>query len=335
MAAQHSRTTTLLRGITEIAGKNVRVLYAKGSNLCSDYALEMNSTMFGRELGRDSRSDKQLLDEALAVARKADVIIAALGESSEMSGEASSRTNLDIPDVQKDLLKALLKTGKPVVLVLFNGRPMTIEWESENVPAILDAWFGGTEAAYSIADVLFGDVNPSGKLTTSFPKNVGQIPIYYDHKNTGRPLDEGGWFMKFRSNYLDVDNDPVYPFGYGLSYTTFEYGPVSLSADSMKADGKIVASVEVKNTGAVAGKEVVQMYIKDVKASSSRPVRELKGFDKVLLQPGESKTVSFEIGVDALSFWNQKMEYVAEPGEFKVYIGGDSQTKNEASFELL
>ncbi|MBP5740457.1 MAG: glycoside hydrolase family 3 C-terminal domain-containing protein, partial [Bacteroidales bacterium] len=221
------------------------------------------------------------------------------------------------------------------VLVLFNGRPLTIEWESENVPAILDAWFGGTEAAYSIADVLFGDVNPSGKLTTSFPKNVGQIPIYYDHKNTGRPLDEGGWFMKFRSNYLDVDNDPVYPFGYGLSYTTFEYGPVSLSADSMKADGKIVASVEVKNTGAVAGKEVVQMYIKDVKASSSRPVRELKGFDKVLLQPGESKTVSFEIGVDALSFWNQQMEYVAEPGEFKVYIGGDSQTKNEASFELL
>ena len=335
VAAQHSRTTTLLRGITEIAGKNVKVLYAKGSNLCSDYALEMNSTMFGRELGRDSRSDKQLLDEALAVARKADVIIAALGESSEMSGEASSRTNLDIPDVQKDLLKALLKTGKPVVLVLFNGRPLTIEWESENVPAILDAWFGGTEAAYSIADVLFGDVNPSGKLTTSFPKNVGQIPIYYDHKNTGRPLDEGGWFMKFRSNYLDVDNDPVYPFGYGLSYTTFEYGPVSLSADSMKADGKIVASVEVKNTGAVAGKEVVQMYIKDVKASSSRPVRELKGFDKVLLQPGESKTVSFEIGVDALSFWNQQMEYVAEPGEFKVYIGGDSQTKNEASFELL
>ena len=335
VAAQHSRTTTLLRGITEIAGKNVKVLYAKGSNLCSDYALEMNSTMFGRELGRDSRSDKQLLDEALAVARKADVIIAALGESSEMSGEASSRTNLDIPDVQKDLLKALLKTGKPVVLVLFNGRPLTIEWESENVPAILDAWFGGTEAAYSIADVLFGDVNTSGKLTTSFPKNVGQIPIYYDHKNTGRPLDEGGWFMKFRSNYLDVDNDPVYPFGYGLSYTTFEYGPVSLSADSMKADGKIVASVEVKNTGAVAGKEVVQMYIKDVKASSSRPVRELKGFDKVLLQPGESKTVSFEIGVDALSFWNQQMEYVAEPGEFKVYIGGDSQTKNEASFELL
>ncbi|MBR3501180.1 MAG: beta-glucosidase BglX [Bacteroidales bacterium] len=335
VAAQHGRTTTLLRGITEIAGQNVKVLYAKGSNLCSDYQLEMNSTMFGRELGRDSRTDKQLLDEALKVARKADVIIAALGEASEMSGEASSRSSLDIPDVQKDLLKALLKTGKPVVLVLFNGRPLTIQWESENVPAILDAWFGGTEAAYSIADVLFGDVNPSGKLTMTFPKNVGQIPIYYAHKNTGRPLDEGGWFMKFRSNYLDVDNDPVYPFGYGLSYTTFEYGPVSLSAPSMKAGEKLIASVEVKNTGSVAGKEIVQMYIRDVVASSSRPVRELKGFDKVLLQPGETKTVSFEIDVDALSFWNQEMEYVAEPGEFKVYIGGDSRTVNEASFELL
>ncbi len=335
VAAQHGRTTTLLRGITEIAGQNVKVLYAKGSNLCSDYKLEMNSTMFGRELGRDSRTDKQLLDEALTIARKADVIIAALGEASEMSGEASSRSSLDIPDVQKDLLKALLKTGKPVVLVLFNGRPLTIQWESENVPAILDAWFGGTEAAYSIADVLFGDVNPSGKLTMTFPKNVGQIPIYYAHKNTGRPLDEGGWFMKFRSNYLDVDNDPVYPFGYGLSYTTFEYGPVSLSAPSMKAGENLIASVEVKNTGSVAGKEIVQMYIRDVVASSSRPVRELKGFDKVLLQPGETKTVSFEIDVDALSFWNQEMEYVAEPGEFKVYIGGDSRTVNEASFELL
>ena len=335
VAAQHGRTTTLLRGITEIAGQNVKVLYAKGSNLCSDYKLEMNSTMFGRELGRDSRTDKQLLDEALTIARKADVIIAALGEASEMSGEASSRSSLDIPDVQKDLLKALLKTGKPVVLVLFNGRPLTIQWESENVPAILDAWFGGTEAAYSIADVLFGDVNPSGKLTMTFPKNVGQIPIYYAHKNTGRPLDEGGWFMKFRSNYLDVDNDPVYPFGYGLSYTTFEYGPVSLSAPSMKAGEKLIASVEVKNTGSVAGKEIVQMYIRDVVASSSRPVRELKGFEKVLLQPGETKTVSFEIDVDALSFWNQEMEYVAEPGEFKVYIGGDSRTVNEASFELL
>ena len=335
VAAQHGRCTTLLDGIKEVAGPDVRVLYAKGSNLCSDYDLEMNSTMFGRELGRDGRSDARLLAEAVSVALRSDVVIAALGEASEMSGECSSRTSLDIPDVQKDLLKALLRTGKPVVLVLFDGRPLTIEWESRNVPAILNVWFGGTEAAYSIADVLFGDVNPSGKLPMTFPKNVGQIPVYYAHKNTGRPLDEGGWFMKFRSNYLDVDNDPVYPFGYGLSYTTFEYGPVTLSAPSMKADGSLTASVTVTNTGAVAGKEVVQMYVRDVKASSSRPVRELKGFEKVLLQPGESREVSFEISVDALSFWNQQMEYVAEPGEFVVYIGGDSRASASASFELL
>ena len=335
VAAQHSRTTTLVDGIKAVAGEGVNVLYAKGSNLCADYDLEMRSTMFGRELGRDARTDAQLLSEALSLAQKADVVIAALGESSEMSGESSSRTDLSIPDVQKDLLKALLATGKPVVLVLFDGRPLTIQWESENVPAILNAWFGGTEAAFSIADVLFGDVNPSGKLAMSFPKNVGQIPIYYAHKNTGRPLGDDKWFIKFRSNYLDVDNDPVYPFGYGLSYTTFSYGPVTLSKDSMRAGETIVASVEVTNTGDVAGKEVVQMYIKDVFASASRPVRELKGFDKVLLQPGETKTVTFGIGIDALSFYNQDMVYAAEPGEFKVYIGGDSTTQNEASFTLL
>ena len=335
VAAQHSRTTTLVDGIKAVAGEGVNVLYAKGSNLCADYDLEMRSTMFGRELGRDSRTDAQLLSEALSVAKKADVVIAALGESSEMSGESSSRTDLGIPDVQKVLLKALLATGKPVVLVLFDGRPLTIQWESENVPAILNAWFGGTEAAFSIADVLFGDVNPSGKLAMSFPKNVGQIPIYYAHKNTGRPLGDDKWFIKFRSNYLDVDNDPVYPFGYGLSYTTFSYGPVTLSKDSMRAGETLVASVDVTNTGDVAGKEVVQMYIKDVFASASRPVRELKGFDKVLLQPGETKTVTFGIGIDALSFYNQDMVYAAEPGEFKVYIGGDSTTQNEASFTLL
>ena len=334
VAAQHSRTTTLVDGIKAVAGDGVNVLYAKGSNLCADYDLEMRSTMFGRELGRDSRTDAQLLSEALSVARRADVIIAALGESSEMSGESSSRTDLDIPDVQKALLKALLATGKPVVLVLFDGRPLTIQWESENVPAILNVWFGGTEAAYSIADVLFGDVNPSGKLAMTFPKNVGQIPLYYAHKNTGRPLGDDKWFVKFRSNYLDVDNDPVYPFGYGLSYTTFSYGPVTLSKESMKAGETLVASVEVTNTGDVAGKEVVQMYIKDVMASSSRPVRELKGFEKVLLQPGETKTVSFGISAEALSFYNQDMVYAAEPGEFKVYIGGDSTTDNEASFTL-
>ncbi len=339
VAARHSECATLLEGIREVAGKDVNVLYAKGSNLCKDSVLEENSTMFGRSLHRDSRSDRQLLDEALRVARRSDVIVAALGESSEMSGESSSRSNLDIPDVQKTLLGELLKLGKPVVLVLFDGRPLTIEWEAKNVPAILNVWFGGSEAAYSIADVLFGDVNPSGKLAMTFPKNVGQIPLYYAHKNTGRPLEgadgQGKWFIKFRSNYLDVDNDPVYPFGYGLSYTSFAYSPVTLSSDTLSEGGVIKASVKVTNTGKVGGKEVVQLYLQDVKGSVSRPVRELKGFEKIYLAPSESRTVTFEINVDDLKFWNQQMEYGAEKGEFKVFIGTDSTTKNEAAFTLI
>ena len=335
VAAQHNRTVTLLDGMRETLAGKVNVLYAKGSNLCSDPELEARSTMFGRELGRDSRSDAQLLSEALGVARRADVIIAALGESSEMSGESSSRSDISIPDVQKRLLDALLATGKPVVLLLFNGRAMTIQEEAAKVPAILDVWFGGTETAYAVTDVLFGDVNPSGKLSCSFPKNVGQIPIYYAHKNTGRPLADNGWFVKFRSNYLDVDNDPLYPFGYGLSYTSFSYSPVTLSADRMDQNGSIKASVTVTNTGSVAGKEVIQMYIRDLVGSSTRPVRELKGFEKILLQPGESRTVEFTVDVEMLKFYDADMQYVAEPGTFRVFIGPDSTTDNAAEFELI
>ena len=335
VAAQHNRTVTLLDGMRESLAGKVNVLYAKGSNLCSDPELEARSTMFGRELGRDSRSDAQLLSEALAVARRSDVVIAALGESSEMSGESSSRSDISIPDVQKRLLDALLATGKPVVLLLFNGRAMTIQEEAAKVPAILDVWFGGTETAYAVTDVLFGDVNPSGKLSCSFPKNVGQIPIYYAHKNTGRPLADNGWFVKFRSNYLDVDNDPLYPFGYGLSYTSFSYSPVTLSADRMDQNGSIKASVTVTNTGSVAGKEVIQMYIRDLVGSSTRPVRELKGFEKILLQPGESRTVEFTVDVEMLKFYNADMQYVAEPGTFRVFIGPDSTTDNAAEFELI
>ena len=335
VAAQHNRTVTLLDGMRETLAGKVNVLYAKGSNLCSDPELEARSTMFGRELGRDSRSDAQLLSEALAVARRSDVVIAALGESSEMSGESSSRSDISIPDVQKRLLDALLATGKPVVLLLFNGRAMTIQEEAAKVPAILDVWFGGTETAYAVTDVLFGDVNPSGKLSCSFPKNVGQIPIYYAHKNTGRPLADNGWFVKFRSNYLDVDNDPLYPFGYGLSYTSFSYSPVTLSADRMDQNGSIKASVTVTNTGSVAGKEVIQMYIRDLVGSSTRPVRELKGFEKILLQPGESRTVEFTVDVEMLKFYDADMQYVAEPGTFRVFIGPDSTTDNAAEFELI
>ena len=334
VAARFDVPKTLREGLTDAVAGKAKVLYAKGSNLVSDYDLEMRSTMFGRELGRDNRTDAQLLNEALSVARRSDVIVAALGEASEMSGESSCRTEIGIPDVQQKLLKALVATGKPVVLVLFNGRPLTLNWEAENVPAILDVWFGGSETADAVGDVLFGDVNPSGKLTTSFPKNVGQIPLYYAAKNTGRPLLEGRWFEKFRSNYLDVDNDPLYPFGYGLSYTNFEYSPVTLNTQEVTKGGSVVAEVTVTNSGKVAGKEVVQMYLQDVVGSTTRPLRELKGFEKISLAPGESKTVQFEITPELMSHYNSALEFVAEPGEFIVYIGTDSRTKNAASFTL-
>ena len=334
VAARFDVPKTIREGLTEAVAGKAKVLYAKGSNLVSDYDYEMRATMFGRELGRDSRTDAQLLNEALAVARRSDVIVAALGESSEMSGESSSRSEISIPDVQQTLLKALVATGKPVVLLLFNGRPLTLNWEAENVPAILDVWFGGSETADAVADVLFGDVNPSGKLTATFPKNVGQVPLYYAAKNTGRPLLEGRWFEKFRSNYLDVDNDPLYPFGYGLSYTTFEYSPVTLDVTEVGAGQSVKAEVTVTNTGKVAGKEVVQMYLKDVVGSTTRPLRELKGFEKISLEPGESKTVTFEITPELMSHYNSDLEFVAEPGEFIVYVGTDSRTKNSASFIL-
>ena len=284
VAARLDDYPSLYEGLKEMTAGRVNITYAKGSNLIGDAAYEERATLFGRSLGRDNRTDKELLDEALKVVSGADVIVAALGESSEMSGESSSRTDLDIPDVQRTLLEALLKTGKPVVLTLFTGRPLTLTWEQEHVPAILNVWFGGSEAAYAIGDVLFGDVNPSGKLTMTFPKNVGQIPLFYNHKNTGRPLAAGNWFEKFRSNYLDVDNEPLYPFGYGLSYTTFQYSDIALSTPVMGQNGSTTAVVTVTNTGKRDGAEVVQLYIRDLVGSITRPVRELKGFEKVFLK---------------------------------------------------
>jgi beta-glucosidase len=227
--------------------------------------------------------------------------------------------------VQKDLLKALLKTGKPVVLVLFTGRPLTIKWENDNVPAILNVWFGGSEAGYAVADVLFGDVNPSGKLTTTWPQNVGQVPLYYNYKMTGRPLPEGKWFQKFRSNYLDVSNDPAYPFGYGLSYTSFSYSDIKLSSSSLKGNQTLTASVTVTNTGSKDGKEVIQLYMRDVIGTNSRPVKELKGFQKIELKTGESKTVSFNITTADLKYYNTDLKYDWEPGEFHIMIGGNSK----------
>ncbi|OKZ04699.1 glycoside hydrolase family 3 C-terminal domain-containing protein [Bacteroides nordii] len=316
-------------------GANINLLYAKGSNLISDAAYEERATMFGRSLNRDNRTDAELLKEAIATVNKADVIVAALGESSEMSGESSSRTNLDLPDVQQTLLKALVATGKPVVLVLFTGRPLVLNWEQANVPAILNVWFGGSEAAYAIGDVLFGRVNPSGKLTMSFPQNVGQIPLYYAHKNTGRPLHDGKWFEKFRSNYLDVTNEPLYPFGFGLSYTTFAYSDISLSQTSMNMQGVLTASVNVTNTGAFPGGEVVQLYIRDLVGSTTRPVKELKGFERIYLQPGQTRTVTFKIAPEMLKFYNYDLQYVVEPGDFSIMIGPNSRDVQTASIRLI
>ena len=315
-------------------GANINLLYAKGSNLISDAAYEERATMFGRSLNRDNRTDAELLKEALETANKADVIVAALGESSEMSGESSSRTDLNLPDVQQTLLKELVATGKPVVLVLFTGRPLILNWEQDNVPAILNVWFGGSEAAYAIGDVLFGRVNPSGKLTMSFPQNVGQIPLYYAHKNTGRPLHDGKWFEKFRSNYLDVTNEPLYPFGFGLSYTTFAYSDISLSQSSMDMQGMITASVDVSNTGLLPGGEVVQLYIRDLVGSTTRPVKELKGFERIYLQPGQTRTVTFKIAPEMLKFYDYDLQYVIEPGDFQVMIGSNSRDVKSAAFTV-
>lgn len=334
VAAVLDNAPSLVEGLREVVGDRAKVVTAKGSNLIGDADYEKRATMFGRELHRDNRTDRELLDEALKVAAGVDVIVAALGESSEMSGESSSRTNLEMPDVQRALLQELLKTGKPVVLVLFTGRPLVLTWEEEHVPAILNVWFGGSEAAYAISDVLFGDVNPSGKLTVTFPQNVGQIPLFYNHKNTGRPLQEGRWFEKFRSNYLDVSNEPLYPFGYGLSYTTFAYSDIHLSSTEMSADGELTATVTVTNTGSRDGAEVVQLYIRDLVGSVTRPVKELKGFEKIFLKAGESRKVSFSITPELLKFYNYDLQFVCEPGDFDVMIGGNSRDVKKARFLL-
>ena len=333
VAAASDKYNSLYESMKQSLAGKAEVLYAKGSNLMYDAQREAEATMFGREM-RDPRSAQELLDEALSVASQADVIVAAVGESSEMSGESSSRTNLEMPDAQRDLLTALKKTGKPVVLVYFAGRSTVMTWEQENFPAILNVWFGGSEAADAICDVVFGDVSPSGKLTTTFPKNVGQIPLYYNHLNTGRPLEAGKWFSKFRSNYLDIDNDPLYPFGYGLSYTTFRYGDLQLSNNSMNEKGKITASVTVTNTGNYDADEIVQMYIRDMVGSVARPVKELKGFERIHLKKGESRTVSFDITAEQLKFYNSALNWVCEPGEFEVMVGGNSRDVQTKKFSL-
>ena len=333
VAAVFSKYKTLLQAMRDAVGNRAEVIYAKGSNITYDKDLEARGSMFGREI-RDSRSDKEMLDEAVQAARQADVIVAAVGETSEFSGECASRTDLTIFDAQKDLLTALKATGKPVVLVNFSGRPTVMNWENANFPAILNVWFGGSEAGDAICDVLFGDKVPSGRLTVSMPKSVGQIPIYYNHLNTGRPQPEGKPFEKFRSNYIDIDNNPLYPFGYGLSYTTFKYGPLQLDATSMTADGQIKVTVPVTNTGSRDADEVVQLYLHDVAASIARPVKELKDFARISLRAGETRNVTFTITADKLKFYNSELQYVCEPGEFQIMVGPNSRDTQTAGFTL-
>ena len=336
VATKQENSISLLAGIKEVVGTNAKILYAKGSNLDYDPVLEEKSTMFGKTLHRDNRTKEELLNEALIIANQSDVIIAAMGEAAEMSGECSSRTNLEIPQAQKDLLQALLKTGKPIVLVLFNGRPLVLKQENEDVPAILDVWFAGSEAGLAIADVLFGNVNPSGKLTITFPRSVGQIPIYYNHKNTGRPLgNKDGIFEKFKSNYIDERNEPLFPFGYGLSYTNFNYSNLKISATKILPSETLKVTVDVTNTGNFDGKEVVQLYIRDLVGSITRPIKELKGFQKIAIKKGEKQTVTFQITVEDLKFYNSDLDFVAEPGQFEIFVGGNSNAELKILFELI
>lgn len=324
VACDHQQSVTVLEGFRAAVGDQAEIVYAKGSNFVDDPDLD-SWVNWGEERMDTTRTPEELRKEAVAAASKCDVIVAAMGEAAEMSGESSCRSDISLPGSQQELLKELLKTGKPIVLVLFTGRPLTITWEQENIPSILNVWFGGTESGNAIADVVFGRVNPSGKLPVTFPQNVGQIPLYYNHKNTGRPLPEEGWYQKYRSNYLDVTNEPLYPFGFGLSYTSFTYGEMLMDKTQLSSDKILTVSVDVTNSGNYDGAEVVQLYIRDMVGSITRPVKELKGFQKIFLKAGETKKVTFTITPEDLKFYNYNLVYDWEPGEFTIMIGGNSR----------
>ena len=325
IGGEWQKAVPVLKGVKDAVGQEASILYAKGANITNDKEFMKRLNFFGQpNVTLDERTPEAMLNEALLIARKADVVVAVLGESQSMSGESSSRTNIDIPESQKELLKALVKTGKKIVLVLFTGRPLTLTYEDANVDAILNVWAPGTEAGNAIADVLFGAVNPSGKLSATFPRSVGQIPLYYNHLNTGRPWN-GKEDTKFKSNYLDESNDPLYPFGYGLSYTTFGYSDIKVSKSELTSGETLIASIIVTNTGKYEGEETVQLYVGDPVASISRPVRELKGFQKVALKPGEQKEITFDVTDESLRFYNSDLKYDWEQGEFVVSIGTNSQ----------
>ena len=331
VAGDWTKSVSVKEGLTNALGNQVSIRYAKGANISDDTVFAKRVNVFGTEIDIDAKSPDQLIKEAVDIASQSDVIVAVMGEAADMSGESSSRADIGLPESQQKLLAALAKTGKPIVLVLINGRPLTLVNESKQATAILEAWAPGTEAGNAIADVLLGKYNPSGKITATFPRSVGQIPIYYNHKNTGRPYDGTG-FPKFKSNYLDESNDPLYPFGYGLSYTSFAYSPVKLSKTQLKGQEKLMASVMIQNTGKYAGEEVVQMYISDPVASVARSVKDLKGFQKISLQPGETKEIKFEISTEELSFYNSDLKKIWESGQFLVHIGTNSSQVQSATF---
>lgn len=326
MGGDPKSISSVLDGMKNVGRSAVKILYAKGSEFTDDPLLIKASNALGmpgqKASGEVKKSPDQLIKEAVETANKSDVVVAVLGEPAGWSGEASSRSDISIPVVQQNLLKALLATGKPVILVLINGRPLTLTWEDANVSSILETWAGGSEAGNAIADVLFGNYNPAGRLTTTFPRSVGQIPLYYNHKNTGRPFDANN---KFTSKYLDQSNEPLYPFGYGLSYTSFTYSDVKLNKTSVKGEEAVTATVTVTNTGKYAGEEVVELYIQDPVASISRPVKELKNFRKIMLQPGEKKDVTMEITTADLKFYNSDLKYDWESGDFVVFVGPNSR----------
>lgn len=328
--SDHTLYTTIYDAMKQRLAGAAEVRYAEGCHYSYDPVLEQ------RFLWNDkpsTRSHQELLNEALATARWADVVVAILGEAKEMTGEAASMCDIEMQASQRDLLEALVKTGKPVVLLLANGRPMVLKRESEIVPAILDIWFPGSEAGDAICDVLFGDVAPQGHLTTTFPQSVGQLPIYYNHKNTGRPIGEND-YGKFTSGYLDVTNAPLYPFGWGLTYTTFEMSDIKLSSEQLASNGNIKATVTLSNTGKREATTIVQLYTHDLAGSITRPVQELKGFQHVTLAPGASQEVTFTVTPEMLKFYNAKLEYVNEPGDFDLMIGLNCREVKHANFTL-
>ena len=342
VSSHKNETVTILQGIKEALAPKGSVTYCEGSWLVEDSVLEqkLRTNILGflipnyKPEAVHQRPLQEMIDEAVKTARNADVVVAALGESSTMNGEGASRSDITIPQPQRQLLEALYNTGKPIVLLISTGRPLALEWENAQIPAILCTWALGDQAGHAIADILFGDVSPSAKLTTSFPRSVGQCPIYYNHMNTGRPWPDDKTYQKFTSCYIDVLNSPLYPFGYGLSYTTFSYGKMRLDHNTMSEDGEIKVSVDVTNSGSMDADEVVQLYIRDLVASVSRPVKELKDFHRVSLKAGETKTVTFTINAEKLKFYNSNLKWVCEPGNFQVMVGPNCRDVQTETFTM-